>query len=434
MDNKTQINVINTNARSLRPKIASFVRCFVNLSLTFAIITETWLASGSRLERQSEDLLLGHGLSTYYLNRAPSANGVAHGGVAVVAKNSRCKMSVIPFPNVESFEVLPLVLDEYTIRRNFYIVAAYIPPGYTVARGKACLAHIRDLILHVKNICPDPYIIVAGDFNQWEVGEALLDYPDLMEVITPPTRLDRNIDKMFVNWHGEITESGCLPPLETEELYGGTVTYSDHPIQYLCSRLDRKEPVRWESFTYRPFTDGGGDGFVADIGRQDWSALAVMQDANSMATVLQHIVDDLTERHFPVKTIRRKEDDLPRLDSTAKKMIAKKKAVYKCKGNSPRWITLRNKLDEHLDRRQQAYLARQREKMTSPDAASQFFKNVKAYSAHEKPKDFDVKDLCPGMSDSEAADAVARYFKRISSEFQPLEPRDITATYQRDLL
>lgn len=159
-----------------------------------------------------------------------------------------------------------------------------------------------------------------------------------------------------------------------------------------------------------------------------------MQDANSMATALQQIVDDLTERHFPVKTIRRKEDDLPRLDSTAKKMIAKKKAVYKCKGNSPRWITLRNKLDEHLDRRQQAYLARQREKMTSPDAASQFFKNVKAYSAHEKPKDFDVKDLCPGMSDSEAADAVARYFKRISSEFQPLEPRDITATYQRDLL
>ena len=71
--------------------------------------------------------------------------------------------------------------------------------------------------------------------------------------------------------------------------------------------------------------------------------------------------------------------------------------------------------------------------MTAPDAASQFFKNVKAYSSCEKAKPFDVRDLCPGRTDSEAAADVAAYFNRISAEFRPLEPSEIPATYHRDL-
>ena len=148
---------------------------------------------------------------------------------------------------------------------------------------------------------------------------------------------------------------------------------------------------------------------------------------------LQSVIDDLTERHFPLKTVRRKEDDLPWLDDAARKMVKKKQAVYKAEGNSERWKALRDKLDRYLSKRQDSYLARQRDKMTAPDAASQFFKNVKAYSSHERPKPFDVRDLCPGSSDAEAAAQVAAYFNRISAEFRPLEPSDIPATYHRDL-
>ena len=434
MDNKTSINVINTNARSLRPKIASFVRCFANLTLTFAIISETWLAGGSRLERESEDLLLGHGLSIHYLNRAPSANGVAHGGVAIVSRHSTTKAASLPFPNPDCFEVLPVIMTETSIRRKFYLVAAYIPPGYAVPRGKACLEHIRNLVLHIKNIAQTPpYVLVAGDFNQWEVGEALQDYPDLVEIQTPPTRQDRNIDRIFLNWHDDVTDSGCLPPLETEEREDGTTAQSDHLIQYVCSRLDKRDPIRWETFSYRPFKDAGADAFVGDLNSQDWTHICRLPDANEMAKALQFVIDDLTDKHFPLKTIRRKENDLPWLDDAAHKMINKKKAIYKAEGSSDRWKSLRDKLDLHLSKRQESYLARQRTKMTAPDASSHFFKNVKAYSSHEKPKNFDVRDLCPGKSDAEAAAEVAAYFNRISAEFRPLEPADIPATYHRVL-
>ena len=432
MDNKTQINLINTNARSLRPKIASFVRCFFGLALTFAIITETWLASGSRLEQDSEDMLLGHGLSFHYLNRVPGANGVAHGGVAVVAKNSCTKVKAYQFLNPEGFEVLPLVVTESSILRKFYIIAAYIPPNYPVPRGKACLNHIKDLILDIKNQCPDPYIVLGGDFNQWDVKLAVLDYPDIEEVLTPPTRLDRHIDKIFLNWHDEVTEAGCLSPLETSGEQG-EITYSDHRVQYVCSRLPKKEPIRWEVFSYRPYTEVGGDNFVRDVSNHNWDYVVSRPDANTMSVALQQVLDDLTEKHFPLKTIRRKESDLPWLDDRARSMIKKKAAVYKAEGNSPRWKKLRENLDKYLEKRQESYLSRQREKMTGTEADKQFFKNVRAYKSAERPKQFDVRSLRPGQTDAETAAEVATYFNRISAEFQPLEPADIPATYHREI-
>ena len=58
----TQINIINTNARSLCPKIGSLIDCFEELDGTLGIITETWLADGESLDQDVADLARGAGL------------------------------------------------------------------------------------------------------------------------------------------------------------------------------------------------------------------------------------------------------------------------------------------------------------------------------------------------------------------------------------
>lgn len=432
LDNKTEINTINTNARSLRPKIKSFIQCFLNLSLTFAVITETWLALGSKLELESENLLMGHGLAIQYLNRLPSINGVSHGGVAVVMRDSTTKSHVFPFPNPDFFEVLPLVAAVATIKRKFYVVAAYIPPNYTVARGKACLQHISDLILEIKRKCPDPYILLAGDFNQWDIGGALVDYPDLQEISTPPTRGDRRIDKTFCNWHEEVHDAGCVPPLETEGC-AETKTYSDHDIQYTSARIEKKTPINWTTYTYQPYTESGASKFAEELSARDWGEVYAQQGSNQMAIRFQQIVDDMMLRHFPPRTVKRRDSDLPWFDSVARKMSRKKLAIYRAEGKSERWTKQSEKLQARLDRRQQVYLAKQRDKLLGPAAVSNFFKNVRAYKSVDKPKDFDIRDLRPNNTDMETATEAAAYFNRISNEFQPLQPEEIPATYHRDL-
>ena len=67
----TLINVINTNVRSLCPKIDSLIDCFDEMDATIGIITETWLADGDTLERDIHDLAKGAVLGMVCLNRRP---------------------------------------------------------------------------------------------------------------------------------------------------------------------------------------------------------------------------------------------------------------------------------------------------------------------------------------------------------------------------
>ena len=426
------MNIANTNARSLRPKIKSFLQCFINLSLTFAIITETWLAHGSRLERDTESLILGHGLAVHYLNRQPSVNGVTHGGVAVVLKDDLSSGKLFPFPNLESFEILPVSVNLYSTKRPFYIVAAYIPPNYTVRRGKLCLQHINDLILDIKRKDNEAYIVIAGDFNQWPINEALGDFPELVEITTPPTRDDRFIDKIFVNWSDDVYDSGCVPPLQTDG-DENTRTYSDHRIQYVCSRLPRKATSTWTTYTYRPFNDVGANSFLAELAGVNWQQIYDLVSPNDMALSLQSILDNLMDKHFPTKTCKKRDSDLPWFNKTARKMVKKKNAIYKAEGQSDRWQRQADKVESYLAKGQQLFLQNQREKIVGAAASANFFKNIKAFKSVNKPKDFNICDIRPGKSEREVAEEAAAFFNKISAEFEPLEPKDIPSTYHRDL-
>ena len=432
MDNKVTMNIINTNARSLRPKIASFIKCFLNLTLCLAVVTETWFAAGNRLELETENLLLGHGLNMRCLNRVQTANGLAHGGVAIIYRDKMARGKEYKFNNPENYEVLPLRLDFADFSRPVFVVGAYIPPNYTVARGKGCLQFINDLVLDIKNKHREPYIMIAGDFNQWDVCQALEDYEDLIEVVTPPTRGDRHIDKIFTNWHDDISDAGCVPPLETE-LLGMSKTYSDHNVQYACARLPRRERAVWETFSHRPCSDQAAAAFKQDLESVDWSEVIGASGSNAKASKYQNIIDDLIEKNFPLKTVKRKSTDLPWFNATAGKMAKKKQAVYKAEGKSGRWEKLQEKLDKYLAARREIFLSRQRSKFTGPEASTHFYRNVKSFKNAEKPKEFDVRDLRPGKSDKEVADEVAEFFNRISREFAPLETTDIPLTYNKTL-
>ena len=54
-------------------------------------------------------------------------------------------------------------------------------------------------MLEVKRRFKDPYVFVAGDFNQWRVEDALDNYTDMGEVQVRNTRGSRSIDRIFVN-------------------------------------------------------------------------------------------------------------------------------------------------------------------------------------------------------------------------------------------
>ena len=70
--------ILNTNARSITPKINSFIDTFRELEASIAIITETWLADGPSLADDIQDLVLGTGIDLISRNRPPAVNGGRH--------------------------------------------------------------------------------------------------------------------------------------------------------------------------------------------------------------------------------------------------------------------------------------------------------------------------------------------------------------------
>ena len=74
---------MNTNARSLCPKINSLIDAFNETGAAITTITETWFRDCPELDADLLDIENGTGVSFICKNRKPAANGVAYGGVAI---------------------------------------------------------------------------------------------------------------------------------------------------------------------------------------------------------------------------------------------------------------------------------------------------------------------------------------------------------------
>lgn len=66
-------------------------------------------------------------------------------------------------------------------------------------------------------------------------------------------------------------------------------------------------------------------------------------------------MDRLVDKHFPLKTIRRREDNLLWINDNSLNKIIRKKIVYKLEGKSSRWHALCQDLDEYIWTRGKKY-------------------------------------------------------------------------------
>ena len=279
-------------------------------------------------------------------SRPPGKNGVAHGGVAIFVPSAEARLEEYKFLHPDEAEVLTAEPKFHEILSKIFVIGAYLPPGYNVPRARVCMQHINNIILELKSKFRDCMICLAGDFNQWDVGHYLEDYPDLQEAVTPPTRNNRTIDEILVNW--KTTATSCHAPLQSEVNHG-TFTTSDHKVQLVRTEVERKIGNVWRKITFRPYNERAAEAFNEELSRTDWQELALSVGSNAKADKLRGTLDFLMDKHFPFKTIRRNEGGLPWFNETAKKNAKRKKAIFRDEGKSERWEQARNDLDKYLE-------------------------------------------------------------------------------------
>ena len=183
-----RLSFINTNARSLCPKTESLVDYFRELDCTLGVVTETWLANSSRLDNYVEDLQDGAGISLLYQNRPKNARGLSHGGVGILAQDARVRLTRMKFHNPGAYEVMGASAKIKGHVRRVEVIACYLPPSLPADSARECLQHVVDFIHEGKRKFDSPRIIVAGDFNQFEIARALEEHPDMVECQVGPTQ------------------------------------------------------------------------------------------------------------------------------------------------------------------------------------------------------------------------------------------------------
>ena len=425
--------IINTNARSLCPKINSLVDCFEEVGAQLGIVTETWLSDGAGLEDDVRDFVLGTGLGMLYRNRPNNTRGYSHGGVALVFKSSACNFEELSIDNPDDHEVLVGLGTLPGHSRKMVALAFYIPPGLSVPAGKKCLDFITDTVLHIKRKYKEPYLVIAGDFNQWDIAGALGDYADITETDVGPTRGDRRLDRIFVSFGENVSSAGTLPPLETDASSSEHVRLSDHRIAFTTSALPRMPSFKRLTYSYRYMDPDCVEDFGRWLVAVDWEPVLAAQGSNRKAAAYQEILAAGVSSHFPWKTTRRKDSDPPWINDAVRRKIRRRKAIYRLEGRSIRWKKMKKDTMALLKRRMKVYQDSQREVLLASDGHRSFFKNAKSYMTKEKPRPFDVTSMFPGKSDSEVAEILSVYFNTISQEFSPLEPSDIPTTYPQSI-
>ena len=170
--------------------------------------------------------------------------------------------------------------------RKFIAISAYMPPGMSASSASACMSFLVDALLEFKTRYKDPFICIAGDFNNYSIQSYLDDYPDLSLLKTGPTRGNKTLDLIYTNFPSQIVESGTIEPLEND--LGGNP--SDHMVVYCTAELKRYEAYEWITYSYIKQAEEGNAKFKTWIMSQDWSEdFCEKTSSNRKACLLYHI-------------------------------------------------------------------------------------------------------------------------------------------------
>ena len=273
----------------------------------------------------------------------------------------------------------------------------------------------------------DPYIVIAGDLNQWKVDDVLADFSDILEVKDGCTRKERAVDRIFLNVSRSVTGYGMLQPLQAEE----SDVLSDHKVAYCWTKLKKKQSFVWEKYTYRYYSKEKAKKFKEWAVLHEWNEIKQADGSVAKAEAYQATIEAALDRYFPLKTTKRKSTDCPWLNGKTRRAIKDRKALFIEEGGvrTDKWKEDKKKTTAMVCERKRAYMDNQRGHILAKDSNRNFYKHVKNFNKLEKPPIFEVRSLLPDKSDNDVAEELAEFFIRVSREFDPLTQDQIPTTY-----
>ena len=366
------IKYMLTNSRSLSPKVLSLVAYFEELELGLALITESWLADGSRLDQDIAELEHGTDMSVLYKNRPlkPNSRRRTSGGVALVYNKIKCQFKEVRLKN-NRFEMICAreLLMDWT--EKSLLLDLYMEPRMKVGTVEEIKSLLMDFILQEKAASNDPVFLIGGDMNKKDIVGAFDNYVDIIEVDHGPTRNGEKLDKTYTNFAADITTSKIYPPLQTE-----LGLPSDHSCAVSRFLYKSRRRFTWTKIKLRKKTKEGNDMFGHLLEEEDWTKLYQGDTCpSSMVDKLHAKFGEWMNVCYPFKTLRRRSNEHPWITNYIRKKIRMKMRVFKREGRSRKWIDKEVKM--LIRRSKQEYVGKAVQKCKDTGSNSTYYRVVK---------------------------------------------------------
>ena len=399
-----------TNARSLAPKITSLLDCMIEREIDIAAITETWFKSGQQLEGELIDVEEASGFKLLLQNRRKGSK--RGGGVALCFNKNACTFKKKNLTG-SKFEILCCVGKVRRIERKIVIFTVYVPPQMKVGELRDLNNFLAIKIAEVKVGEKNPIVVVCGDFNNRDISPAMEGVDGFREITSGPTRANRCLDKIFVNLDEGVGEAEVLPPLETEE-----GVQSDHSCVRVLLSQKKSRNFEWIKREVRKRSGRANEKFVEDMIGTDWQSLSEKNSVDEMVEELEKRIVSLTDRHFPMVTIRARSNEKPWVTNGIRRRSKKKKRVYREEGRSPRWRGLCEEMEEEIRQKKSAFVDKVLE---DGNTGKSYYSAVKNLAGPNGKKSWDVTDLFLDASSGETGERILDYFGSVGEGAETVE-------------
>lgn len=109
-----------------------------------------------------------------------------------------------------------------------------------------------------------------------------------------------------------------------------------------------------------------------------------------------------------------------------KRMIIGRKDLFRRnKKRTNAWKIKKAETDREIRLAKKRYFDKAVDKLTEEGSHRIPYRALQKLKCHDKPTEWDIRDLRPGQTDQEMAKELASFFNDISKEFRPLNDSDV---------
>ena len=123
--------------------------------------------------------------------------------------------------------------------------------------------------------------------------------------------------------------------------------------------INKKRKAKWTSYQARGKKGKRKENLNNALALQDWTAVLEAETSSQKARELDKILGRHMDASFPIKTFRKRSDDLPWITHGIRELVRKRKEVFKTdKKRSEPWKKLKNLSDNLMVKSKKDYIDR----------------------------------------------------------------------------